>query len=70
MSATSDTSYSEPPEVFDDETPDSSFVTVNAVETRRTPSTDEKVIHAYLTFLIGSSSTNQTSELGARSSFG
>lgn len=60
MSATSDTSYNEPPEVFDDETPDTSFVTVNAVETRRTPSTDEKVNHTYLTFLIGSSSTNST----------
>ncbi|KAJ7380920.1 hypothetical protein OS493_004505 [Desmophyllum pertusum] len=42
VSATSETSYSEPPEVFDDETPDTKYVMVNTVETRRIPSHDEK----------------------------
>lgn len=53
MSVVSDASYSEPPEVFDDETPGTRYVTVNSVETKRTPSTDEKVNHKYLTFVTG-----------------
>ncbi|KAL9979092.1 hypothetical protein ACROYT_G016697 [Oculina patagonica] len=42
VSAVSVESYSEPPEVFDDETPGTRYVTVNSVETKRTPSTEEK----------------------------
>ena len=47
MSVASDTSYSEPPEVFDDETPSAKFVMVNTLETTRTqdttPNNDEEV---------------------------
>ena len=47
VSVASDTSYSEPPEVFDDETPSAKFVMVNTVETTRTqdttPNNDEEV---------------------------
>ena len=47
MSVVSDSSYSEPSEVFDDETPSAKYVMVNTVETIRTqdttPNIDEKV---------------------------
>ena len=52
MSVSSDASYSEPPEVFDDETPSAKYVMVNTVETTRTqdttPDIDEKVSRGYL----------------------
>ena len=52
VSLVSDSSYSEPPEVFDDETPSAKYVMVNTVETTRTqdttPNTDEEVSRGYL----------------------
>ena len=52
MSVVSDSSYSEPSEVFDDETPSAKYVMVNTVETIRTqdttPNIDEKVSPGYL----------------------
>ena len=56
MSAVSDTSYSEPSEVFEDETPSAKYVMVNTVETTRTqdttPNIDEKVSRGYLASVV------------------
>ena len=56
MSAVSDTSYSEPSEVFEDETPSAEYVMVNTVETTRTqdttPNIDEKVSRGYLASVV------------------
>jgi len=55
VSLVSDTSYSEPSEVFEDETPSAKYVMVNTVETARTqdttPNVDEKVSRGYLAFV-------------------
>ena len=57
MSATSDASYSEPPEVFDDETPGTKYVMVNTVVTKKTqdttPSTDENVSYSLAEYCYG-----------------
>ena len=56
VSVVSDASYSEPSEVFEDETPSAKYVMVNTVETTRTqdttPNFDEKVSRAYLVSVI------------------
>lgn len=64
VSATSDASYSEPPEVFDDETPGTKYVMVNTVVTKKTqdttPSTDENDSRTTSTIRVISTSTTRT----------
>jgi len=51
----SDASYSEPSDVFEDESPNAKYVMVNTVESTRTqdttPNIDENVSHGYLAFV-------------------